>query len=172
METETRNTTGNGDVISTEAPKQPTKQEILDQQRRDKRAAKLAEKEARKAANAAKRADGVIGTIRSMLEQPTGATRAEVLAKLTEKFPTRDPLGMAVTVGIQFSRLAKVGGNISNYKVEGRGRVYGFDKTLVRPAVVAEGTPEVPAAPAPVEVPAEPAPVEAGKGKGKGGKGK
>lgn len=134
----------------------PTKQQLLDLQRRENRAAKAAEKAARKAANLAKRQDGVIGTIRSMLEQPTGATRREVLDALTVKFPTRDPLGMAVTVGIQFSRLAKVGGTIGNYKHATRGRVYGFDRTLQRPEVVLVATPEVAA---PVEVTETPAPV-------------
>ncbi len=143
METNTlpvETTETHAQVEVTAAPA-PSKQELLDADRRAKRAAKATEKNARKVANAAKRADGVIGTIRSMLEQPTGATRKEVLDVLTVKFPTRDPLGMAVTVGIQFSRLAKVGGAIGNYKHITRGRVYGFEKVLVRPAVVVEATP-------------------------------
>lgn len=138
----------------------PTKQQLLDLQRRENRAAKAAEKAARKAANLAKRQDGVIGTIRSMLEQPTGTTRREVLDALTVKFPTRDPLGMAVTVGIQFSRLAKVGGTIGNYKHAIRGRVYGFDRTLQRPEVVLVATPEVAAPVEVTETPATVAPVK------------
>lgn len=166
------------DQTSTTVEVTETKQQRLDRERAAKRQAKATEKAARKAANAAKRADGVIGTIRSMLEQPTGATRKEVLDKLTEKFPTRDPLGMAVTVGIQFSRLAKTHGVIANYKHTTRGRVYGFDKTLERPPVVVEGTPAEPVEPtatpeavAPVETPTTPEPVKDAL-KGKGGKGK
>ena len=88
------------------------------------KAAKVAAAAAAKLAAAAKRADGVIGTICSMISSETGATRKEVIEALTEKFPTRDPLGMAVTVGIQFSRLTKKVGPINNAKVTGRGRVY------------------------------------------------
>lgn len=144
-------TTTTAPVTTTAPAPAPSKQELLDAKRREARQVKATEKAARKAANAAKRQDGVIGTIRSMLEQPTGATRREVLDALTVKFPTRDPLGMAVTVGIQFSRLAKVGGAIGNYKHATRGRVYGFDKTLQRPEVVLENTPAPTVAPAPLE---------------------
>lgn len=135
--------TATGTTVAT-----PTKQQLLDQQRKLDRERKAAEKTARKAANAAKRADGVIGTIKQALQQPNGTTRAEVLATLTSKFPTRDPMGMVVTVGIQFSRLAKsTGVPIDNKVIEGRGRVYGFRNTIQFPPVVVEGTPEV-AAPA------------------------
>jgi hypothetical protein len=140
-------------VTTTEQPASPvtpteTKQQRLDRERAEKRRVKQAEKDAKKAANLAKRADGVIGTIRSMLEQPTGTSRKETLDALTAKFPTRDPLGMAVTVGIQFSRLAKtLNKPIGNYKHATRGRVYGFEATLVRPAVVVEGTPAEPVVP-------------------------
>lgn len=134
----------------------PTKQQLRDAQLREKRAAKAAAKAAQKAATTEKRANGVIGTIRTMLDRAQGTTRAECLAVLTEKFADRDPMGMVVTVGIQFSRLAQsTGRKIENYKVEGRGRVYGFADVLVRPEVVAVGTAEVaaptPAAPAEVE---------------------
>jgi hypothetical protein len=120
----------------------PTKQQLLDAARKVARQAKADAKAAQKAANLAKRLDGVIGTIRKALENPNGTTRKETLDLLVAKFPDRDPMGMVVTVGIQFSRLAKsTGVPIENYKVEGRGRVYGFSNTLVRPAVVAVGTP-------------------------------
>lgn len=139
-------------------PVGPTKMELLQAKRAEARAAKAAAKEARKAELAAKRADGVIGTIKAALEQPQGTTRKEVLETLTQKFPDRDRDGMAVTVGIQFSRLAKSTGKpITSAKVEGRGRVYGFTDTLVLPKVeaVAPTTPvpagEVEVAPKPVK---------------------
>ncbi len=108
-----------------------TKQEIRDLYLRNQRQVKLAAKVTQKQVTTAKRLDGVIGTIKQCLL--SGTTKQECLDTLTQKFPTRDPLGMVVTVGIQFSRLVKsTGGTVTKVKVEGRGNVY----TLTLPAVV------------------------------------
>lgn len=70
------------------------------------------------------KADGVIATIRSMLERQGGATRGEILETLVAKFPQRDQAGMSNTVGIQVSRLAKTIGPIVRAEIAGRGLVY------------------------------------------------
>lgn len=155
------------------APTQ-TKAEALAAERAAKRAEKEAAKEARKAANKAKREDGVIGTIKAALAQPDGVTKSEMLAQLQSKFPDRDPMGMACTVGIQFSRLSKTR-KVVNRKLD-RGRVYGFQDTVQFPEVTIEA---VNAKPAPDSQPlAASAPLSGseavaalktvGKGKGKG----
>lgn len=147
-----------GNVAAATAAPAKSKAQIRDEFLRSQRAAKAEAAKAKKAETAAKRADGVIGTIRTLLDRPEGVTKTEALAVLTAKFANRDPMGMVVTVGIQFSRLAQsTGRKIENYKAEPRGRVYGFADKLVRPAVSAEmpATPTAPAAPA-----ATPAPVE------------
>lgn len=104
-------------------PAGPTKAEQLATKRAEARATKEAARAARKAATAEKRANGVIGTLKQALE--AGTTKKEVLATLTAKFPDRDPIGMATTVGIQLSRLPKsTGREITSVVEEGRGRVY------------------------------------------------
>jgi hypothetical protein len=88
---------------------------------------------------------GIIGNLRTMLWQPDGCTKAEVLATLVTLFPDRDPYGMSVTVQIQLGRLQKKWGKIVSQKVDGRGRVYGFATTLnVFPSAALPGAPEVP----------------------------
>lgn len=162
---------------TTEAPAPTqTKAEALAAERAAKRAEKEAAKEARKAANKAKREDGVIGTIKAALSTPAGVTKSEMLAQLQAKFPDRDPMGMACTVGIQFSRLSKTR-KVVNRKLD-RGRVYGFQDTVQFPEVTIEA---VNAKPAPDSQPlttTAAAPLEGrdaiaalsskGKGKGKG----
>jgi hypothetical protein len=116
------------DTTSTPAPKA-------------KREKREADKQARKAANAEKRANGVIGTLHQMLSTETGATKKEVLAALTEKFPDRDPIGMATTVGIQLSRLQKKHGKIVSRKQGERGLVYGYEKIVKYTSEGSEGAP-------------------------------
>lgn len=124
-------------VEVTEVPPTPTTPELTTAQKRDlylreKRQAKLAEKQAAKVALAAKRADGIIGTLRSALETEQGTTKTEIMATLTAKFADRDPLGMVVTVGIQLSRLPKaLGRTMLKEKIEGRGLVYRFAPVVV-----------------------------------------
>lgn len=102
------------------------------------KAAKDKEKEDRKAATAAKRADGVIGNIKAALDTEKGITQNEMLDILEKKFPDRSRDGMSSTVKIQFSRLQKsTGRDIHNAMIEGRGRVYKFkDKGAVPGKVV------------------------------------
>lgn len=137
---------------------------------REKKAAeKAAAKETAKKEREAKRAGGIIGTIKSFLESKTGGTQAEILDKLVEKFPDRSKDGMMSTVKIQCSRLAKTTGReISAKEIQGRGRVYKFvdagpipGKEVVKeapkpePAAPKAGTSTTPAAqPAAVETPA------------------
>jgi hypothetical protein len=110
---------------------------------------KAADKQAKKDAAAAKRADGVIGNIKSALETDTGTTANELLDKLEAKFPDRTREGMSSTVKIQFSRLAKsTGREIVNAKIVGRGRVYKFADKGPIPGVVETEAP-APAAAAP-----------------------
>ena len=72
-----------------------------------------------------KRAEGVIGTIKAMIDTKGGATQAEILDALVQKFPRRTRDGMSSTVRIQCSRLAKSTGRaIISKDIEGRGRVY------------------------------------------------
>jgi hypothetical protein len=104
-----------------------TKAEAKAAEAKAKREAREKEKADKKAAAAAKRADGVIGNIKQALEQDSGTTANEILDKLVEKFPDRTRDGMSSTVKIQFSRLAKsTGREIINQKIKGRGRVYKF----------------------------------------------
>lgn len=143
-----------------------TKAEAEAQQRKADREAKKAEKAAEKEKAAkdreAKRADGVIGTIKTILESDRGGTVDEIMTTLTAKFPDRSPDGMKSTVKIQTSRLAKsTKRTIVNEVIKGRGRVYKFEDKGAIP-----GEREVAVA----EAPAEDATGEA-KGK-KGGKGK
>ncbi len=115
------------------------------------KAAKEQEKADRKAATAAKRADGVIGSIKAALETDKGVTQNEMLDILVGKFPDRTRDGMSSTVKIQFSRLAKsTKRDIHNAQIEGRGRVYKFaDKGPVPGKVVtAPAAGEAAAAPA------------------------
>jgi hypothetical protein len=141
----------------------PTKAELRAAELKAKREAREAAKAATKAANAEKRANGVIGTLHQMLLDPKGCTKKEVLAALTVKFPDRDPIGMATTVGIQLSRLQKKHGKIVSRKQGERGLVYGYEKTVQFAPEGSAGTP-APAPAAPVETPA--APVEAPKAQG------
>jgi ribosomal protein L31E len=131
-----------------------------------KEADKAAEKEANKATNEAKRADGVIGTIKAFLETETGATQTEILDNLVTKFPARTRDGMSSTVKIQCSRLAKsTGREIVSKNIEGRGRVYKFADKGAIPGVevVAKADTPAPAATpaAPSAAPAEAAPASA-----------
>jgi hypothetical protein len=71
-----------------------------------------------------RKADGVIATIRSMIEREDGATRGEILESLVAKFPQRDQAGMSNTVAIQVSRLAKTIGPIVKARIADRGLVY------------------------------------------------
>jgi hypothetical protein len=81
-----------------------------------------------------KKRSGVIAAIKAMLDTPSGATRSEILDELVTVHPDRDPDGMAVTVGIQVSRLAKSTGRpIVSFDVEGRGKVYGFADVVHQP---------------------------------------
>lgn len=136
------------EVTEDAAPVEVTvsKQAQLDAKRADARAAKKAEKDAAKAATLAKRADGIIGTLYSALCTTAGTTKKEILDVLTAKFPAKDRDGMAVTVGIQLSRLAKQaspkhpeeypnGRPVSSFKDSTRGRVYGFTDVLIVPEV-------------------------------------
>lgn len=77
---------------------------------------------------------GIIAHLRNQLWSPNGTTKGEMVTLLTKLFPTRDPYGMAVTVGIQLGRLQKKYGKISSTMVLNRGRVYRFDP--VGPQVV------------------------------------
>lgn len=121
-----------------------------------KKQAKEKEKADKKAEAAAKRSDGVIGTIRQALDTETGTTAAEVLDKLVKKFPDRTRDGMSSTVKIQFSRLEKsTGRDIINAKIVGRGRVYKFaDKGAVPGVVEVDAPAPAPAAPPAAEAPA------------------
>ena len=123
-------------------------------QREAAKAAKAAEKEASKAARLAKNAEGVIGTIKSMIDTDTGATHEEILNVLVVKFPERTREGMTSTVKIQSSRLQKTTGRkIESANIVGRGRVYKFaDKGPIPGEVV---VPEAPAPAAPAEPKAE-----------------
>jgi hypothetical protein len=108
----------------------PSRAELRAEELQLKREKREAEDKARKEANAAKRASGVIATIHQALSAPQGTTKDEVLAILTEKFPDRDPAGMAVTVQAQLNRLQRRYGKIINQEVEGRGKVYGYEASV------------------------------------------
>lgn len=69
---------------------------------------------------------GIIGTLRTMLYQPNGCTKQEVLGVLTTLFTDRCVYGMGTTVQIQLGRLQRKHGPITSVVVPGRGRVYGF----------------------------------------------
>lgn len=143
-------TTMSTDAATTEAGTPANKTEAKALEAKAKRDAKEAEKAKRKADAAAKRSDGVIGTIRAALDTTEGTTADEVLTTLVSKFPDRTREGMSSTVKIQFSRLQKsTGRNIINAKIKGRGRVYKFeDKGAVNGEVeVAEVAAPAPAAP-------------------------
>ena len=172
------NTQGTPETPAAATP--PTKAELRAAQVKANREAKEAAKAQRKADLAVKRADGIIGTLKQALTDPKGTTKQEVLTTLTAKFPTRDPIGMSTTVGIQLSRLQKTAGKIISYKDAARGRVYGFEANLVipqgqlsgPPATVTDSTPETRAeveaplsepTPEPVAEPAK----QSKKGKGK-----
>jgi hypothetical protein len=169
------NEAGNDAVETTSTPA-PTKAEARAAELKSKRDKREAEKAARKAANAEKRANGVIGTLHQMLMQPNGVTKKEVLAALTERFPDRDPIGMATTVGIQLSRLQKKHGKIVSRKQGERGLVYGYELLVKFAPEASEGAPaqselvakvvERDAANAEQEAPAAPK----AQAKGKGGK--
>lgn len=160
-----------------------------------KDAAKAQEKEKKAKELAAKRADGVIGTIKSFLESKSGATVAEVIEALVKKFPNRTRDGMLSTTKIQFSRLAKsTKRTIVNKEIKDRGRVYKFEdkgpipgKEVVKtaptpetpaprkgrknaanataPATETPATPPAPPAPPAAETPVTP--IASAKGKGK-----
>ncbi len=98
---------------------------------------------------------GIIGHLRSNLWTAQGVSKREMVAKLTVLFPDRDPIGMAVTVGIQLGRLQKKFGKITSYKHATRGRVYGFATHLV-PDVSAPVVAE-PVVTEPIETPVAPA---------------
>ncbi len=125
--------------------------------RENKAAEKATEKAAKEKARAEQRAGGIIGTIKSMLENATGATQTEILDALCAKFPDRKREGMASTVKIQCSRLAKTTKRvIVSKEIVDRGRVYKFEdvgaipgKEVVKEAPPA-AAPAAPAAPAPV----------------------
>lgn len=127
------------DTNSAAAPTQ-SKAEIRLAEQAAKREQKARFKEATKIANAEKRANGVIGTLHQMLMVESGATKKEVLAALTAKFPDRDPIGMATTVGIQLSRLQKKHGRIVSRKQGERGLVYGYEKSVKYSAETSEGS--------------------------------
>jgi hypothetical protein len=146
----------------------PTKAEVRAAELKANREKKAEQKAATKAANAEKRANGVIGTLHQMLLVPAGCTKKEVLAALAVKFPERDVIGMATTVGIQLSRLQKKHGKIVSRKQGERGTVYGYESTVQFAPESSPGTP-APVAPvaAPVETPAaEPTPAKSAQGKG------
>lgn len=126
----------------------PTKAEQRLAEQKAKREQKEAAKAKRKAENLEKRSNGVIGTLHQMLQVESGATKKEVLAALTAKFPERDPIGMATTVGIQLSRLQKKHGKIVSRKQGERGLVYGYEKSVKYTAEGSEGA----GTPAPVAV--------------------
>lgn len=83
---------------------------------------------------------GIIGHLRTQLANPQGISKVEMVALLATLFPNRDTLGMAVTVQIQLGRLQKKYGKILSAKVEGRGRVYGWEATFA-PVVTPEVAP-------------------------------
>lgn len=143
---------------------EPTKAEKLAAERAVIRAAKALAKALRKERNRQKRANGVIGTLHQNLLLPQGVTKREILAILTDKFPDRDPIGMATTVGIQLSRLQKKFGKIVSRKQGTRGLVYGYSDTVQYEPEGSNGV--VPVAPLtePIDVP--PAPVESIKPEG------
>lgn len=125
-----------------------TKAEAKAADAKAKRDAKEAEKNKKKQDAAARRADGVIGTIRKALDTEKGTTANEVLNTLVAKFPDRTREGMSSTVKIQFSRLEKsTGRDIINAKIVGRGRVYKFADKGIVPGVVETDTPTPAAAP-------------------------
>jgi hypothetical protein len=160
-------------TTQTPATPAPTKAEVRAAELKAKREAKQAEKDARKAANQSKRENGVIGTLHQMLQVETGCTKREVLAALTEKFPDRDPIGMATTVGIQLSRLQKKHGKIVSRKQGERGLVYGYEKSVKFAPETSEGAPDKAAIVAQVAAQPEATPVAetpAPKGGRKGGK--
>jgi len=141
-------TTENTDVAPAVAA--PSKLELLNAKRAEAKAAKLAAKAEQKAATAAARANGIIGTLYAALCAATGTTKKEILNELAAKFPAKDRDGMAVTVGIQLSRLSKQaspnhpdefadGRPVRSYVDATRGRVYGFADMLEVPEVAAEG---------------------------------
>jgi hypothetical protein len=108
---------------------------------------KAQEKADRKAQAAAKRSDGVIGTIKAALDTNEGTTANEVLDKLVAKFPDRTREGMSSTVKIQFSRLEKsTKREIINQKIKGRGRVYKFADKGAVPGEIDGGEAPAPAA--------------------------
>lgn len=86
---------------------------------------------------------GIIGHLRSALNNPAGVTKGEMNVRLVQLFPGRDPMGMATTVQIQLGRLQKKYGKIISVMVTGRGRVYGFEATLANPAPVVVEAAEV-----------------------------
>jgi hypothetical protein len=133
----------------------PTKAEQRLAEQKAKREQKEAEKAKRKAANAAKRANGIIGTLHQALLTERGTTKKEILATLIEKFPDRDPIGMATTVGIQLSRLQKKHGKIVSRKQDPRGLVYGYEKSVRFAPEVSEGTPAPDHGATPVAAPAQ-----------------
>lgn len=118
----------------------PTKAEVRMAEQAAKRAAKETAKALVKAKNAERRANGVIGTLHQALSNPYGTTKREILATLTDKFPERDPIGMATTVGIQLSRLQKKYGKIVSRKQGERGLVYGYEATVKYTPEGSDGT--------------------------------
>src|SRR5688500_9810178 len=90
--------------------------------------AKRTAKGGAKKASAKPNGVGVIATIKSHLESKPGATKAEILDGLVKQFPDRSRDGMASTVQIQCSRLARTTGRAIIAKdVVDRGRVYKFE---------------------------------------------
>jgi hypothetical protein len=141
---------------ATPATPEPSKAEKLAADRTAKRAAKAFAKMMRKARNAEKRANGVIGTLHQALANPHGTTKREILQTLTDKFPDRDPIGMATTVGIQLSRLQKKYGKIVSRKQSNRGLVYGYERTVQFAPEGSNGTHAPVPLPEPIEEPTTP----------------
>lgn len=129
--------------VTTEQKEAKTKAEAKAQERAAKKAERDAQKAKEKAEREAKRGNGVIGNIKQLLDTDKGTTVDEALDHLVAKFPERTRDGMASTVKIQFSRLAKsTGREIHNANIEGRGRVYKFaDKGPVPGKVVEKAAP-------------------------------
>lgn len=155
-----------------------TKAEARALEQKQKRELKEKEKADKKASAAAKRADGVIGTIKKALDTAEGTTANEVLDTLVKKFPDRTREGMSSTVKIQFSRLEKsTKRDIINAKIKGRGRVYKFaDKGAVQGEIETETPAQTPApvdatttAPVPAAETAPAIPAVPAKSAGKGG---
>jgi hypothetical protein len=144
-----------------------TKAELRAAELKAKREQREAAKAAKKAANQAKRENGVIGTLHQALLRPAGVTKKEVVAELTAKFPDRDPIGMTTTVGIQLSRLQKKNGKIVSRKQPNRdGLVYGYERTVQFAPESSEGAPDkatlVAAATVAEQAPAPAAPAKKG----------